>query len=249
MSRDARQQQRKEKRNKREKEKRKKLNQSKSISPFATLAKVEQAPFTYCCINKSVFSGGMGNLLVSRAVGSRVVFVVFLVDMYCLGIKNVVYKMCSRIELERIARERIFGGEPAQNLSPEEAKKLVVEAAAYAARYGLRPHEDYPKCLAIFDGVDASTCTREFTFGKDGKPLYINGPHDSSQFQQRVRETLERTAGPGNYDYIAMLDERTFTIPRQGETNDSFDEIDDEEFDDEDDEDVSQKLTDGSNDR
>ncbi len=228
MSRDARQQQRKEKRNKRAKEKQKKLNQSKSVSPFAQLAKFDAAPFLHCCINGVAFTQGIGNLLVSRAIGNRVVVVIFLVDLYCLGIKNITYKLCSRIELERIVRDQLFHREPALDLTPEEAKKLVVEAAAYAARYGFRPHEDYLKTLAIFAGVDASSCPREFTFGNDGKPFYISGPHDGAAFRNRVRETLERSAGAGNFNFVTVLDEREFDDHL---IDGAFDEIDDDDDD------------------
>ena len=38
------------------------------------------------------------------------------------------------------------------------------------------------------------------TFGKDGKPLYISGPYDDPR---PVIRTLERTAGRGNFEFLA----------------------------------------------
>jgi len=227
MGRDGRKQQlRKEKRNKRAKEKKKASLKDKSVSPFALLAKAESSPFVDCCINRSALDGGgIGNLLVSRSLpNGKIVHVIFLVDLHCLGIKNVVCGMVSQLE-SGLFRNRIYRREPSCNLTPEEAKKLVVEAAAYAARYGLRAHEDYAKALAIFHGVDATECPREFVFGQDGKPFYVNGPNDSAQFQRRVCETLLRTAGPGGYDFLMMVN----GMPMQ-----DWDEFDDDEFEEDD---------------
>ncbi|MBE9062172.1 hypothetical protein [cf. Phormidesmis sp. LEGE 11477] len=36
-------------------------------------------------------------------------------------------------------------------------------------------------------------------FGKDGKPLYVNGPYDNAD---KVIKTLEKSVGKGNYDYL-----------------------------------------------
>jgi hypothetical protein len=39
-------------------------------------------------------------------------------------------------------------------------------------------------------------------FGREGKPFYISGPYDNPR---AVIETLENTAGPGNYHYLTHL--------------------------------------------
>jgi len=44
--------------------------------------------------------------------------------------------------------------------------------------------------------------TGRIEFGKEGKPLFINGPHDNVQ---AILRQLMRTAGEGNFDYIAHL--------------------------------------------
>jgi hypothetical protein len=42
----------------------------------------------------------------------------------------------------------------------------------------------------------------QLTFGREGKPFYVAGPRDNVQ---RILRQLEKTAGPGNFDYIAMV--------------------------------------------
>lgn len=204
MARDPRKhQKRMEAKRKKTKERRKQQHQLATASPFQLLAKAESAPFLPCNINTVAFTEGMGNLIVPRALPrGHVAYVSFLIDLYCLGIKDITYDVCSRSALSMIEDKVYRDG--SRELTPEEAKKLVVEAAAYAKTLGFPPHEDYAKALAIFDGVDASTCTTQFAFGRDGKPCYINGPNDNGSFQRRVVETLERTVGPGNYDYVVL---------------------------------------------
>ena len=39
----------------------------------------------------------------------------------------------------------------------------------------------------------------ELTFGRDGKPMYISGPHDDGE---RIIRMLRRRLGDGNYDFV-----------------------------------------------
>jgi len=43
------------------------------------------------------------------------------------------------------------------------------------------------------------------SFGKEGKPLYISSPYDSEMKSKSVVNTLMRTCGSGNFDYIVGL--------------------------------------------
>lgn len=223
MARDPRKhQKRQERRNRREKEKRKERSRALSIS-FSPISLVEAAgnpPFVFCGINRIAFTEGIGNLLVARALpNGQCVMVLFLVDLYCLGIKDVVIEMVPRSKLERQVVPDIFRNEPAESLSPAEALKLVVGAFEFAARYGLYPRGDFERGLGIFLGVDKAEAQREFEFGKDGKPLYINGPYDSLAFQNRILNTLERTAGRQGYEHVNIAGDL-----------DDFDDFDDGEI-------------------
>jgi hypothetical protein len=44
----------------------------------------------------------------------------------------------------------------------------------------------------------------EVTFGKDGKPFFVNGPNDNTR---AIVDQLEKTAGTGNYNYLVMVGE------------------------------------------
>jgi hypothetical protein len=171
-------------------------------NPLALLARYPDAPFVNCQIHRYAFEEGMGNLLVGRQLPTgRVVAASFLVDMYCLGIKDSIFESFTRSEYARIVRQT-YAEEPAVDLTPAEAKKLVLGAAEYARELGFQPAAEFADALALFDGIDATAADREFTFGKDGQPFYIAGPNDGHLFQSRVLATLDRSVGPGKYEVL-----------------------------------------------
>jgi hypothetical protein len=91
--------------------------------------------------------------------------------------------------------------------SIELAHELIYGALEYAEKLGFEPHPDFYKLKAdqILDPVDAHPRTNGVTFGKDGKPLYVSGPYDSEMKSRSVINTLMRTCGPGNFDYLVTL--------------------------------------------
>ena len=90
-------------------------------------------------------------------------------------------------------------------VEPGYAKKLVEDAIAYARDLGFEPHPDYKLPRKIFDDIDASECSAEFTFGKDGKPFFIGGPYDSAARSKHIIDTLQRRCGPDGYHYMMGL--------------------------------------------
>ena len=201
MPRDPRKhQKKKERRNKREKEKRKESMRIRSQSEFAILERIGATEFLPCAMTANMEYHGMASVAVARQFeAGHCVVAVFLVDIFCLGIKDVIFEVTSRFGYDEIV-EGIGRAEGVDRLLPEDAKRLCIQAAAYAAKFGLKPHADYAKAMAIFQGVDETKSTREFTFGKDGKPFYVSGPNDNRAFQERVLRMLSASAGPGNYD-------------------------------------------------
>ncbi len=193
-------QKKKERRNKREKDKRKETMRLRSRSEFAILERIVAAEFLPCAMTADMEAHGMASVAVARQFESGLcVVAVFLVDILCLGIKDVIFEVTSRLGYEEIL-EGIGRAGAVEQLPPEDAKKLCLRAAAYAGNFGLKPHSDFAKAMGIFLGVDELKSEREFSFGKDGKPFYVCGPNDSRSFQERVVRTLHQSVGPGNYD-------------------------------------------------
>jgi hypothetical protein len=88
---------------------------------------------------------------------------------------------------------------------PACARKLVEGGVAYAADLGLSPHPDYRIASLIFGDVDAATCDREFTYGKDGKPFFVAGPYDGPARCHQVMQALASHKRPDEYHYIVPV--------------------------------------------
>lgn len=152
--------------------------------------------------SSGLFEDGIGYVVVSRfKSGGRVETGAFLVDVFCLGVKDAVFRQIpSLLEYDEWLEE-IFaeGREP---MEPAAARKLVEQAVAYAAHFGLAPAADYKKGCRVFGGIRAEDWLEDFTFGKDGKPFFISGPNETPARCEQILGALERSCGPGNYGYM-----------------------------------------------
>ncbi|CAN5442637.1 hypothetical protein BH23VER1_BH23VER1_34980 [soil metagenome] len=150
----------------------------------------------------ALFEDGIGEVVISRfKVSGAAEIGVFLVDVYCLGVKNGFFTKCGPEEHEPLL-DKVFGGRERVALSPACARKLVESSVAYAAKLGLPPHRDYKSASRVLGGINGEDCDTEFTFGKDGMPFYIQGPNDSPAFAERVLALLQQHCGEGKFHYI-----------------------------------------------
>ena len=58
-----------------------------------------------------------------------------------------------------------------------------------------------------FGDIDAGACPTAYAFGKDGKPLYIAGPHDTPARIRKILRTLIDNVGEDNFDYVLPFDD------------------------------------------
>ena len=146
------------------------------ISPYVKFE------FHECLVPENLFNGGMGSVWVTRRLRyDRLVTGVFLLDIWCMGVKNAFIRRVGVAEYEHYLAKTADVDGPLRQVTPEFACKLVCDAVEYAAGLGLAPHRDYAAAREIFAGVDPSLCEEEFTFGKDGRPLYVQGPYDDPE--------------------------------------------------------------------
>jgi hypothetical protein len=151
-----------------------------------------------------LFESGFGQVVVARfKLSGDAELGVFLIDVYCLGIKDAFFTRVSELEYDtRILVGLAEKGGGKESLSPACARKLVEGAVQYAQRLGLAPHPDYKKACRVFGGIRAEECDRDFVYGQDGKPMFVQSPHDSPEFVHRVMTTLTRVLGTEGFHYI-----------------------------------------------
>lgn len=132
----------------------------------------------------------------------RITTCVYLVDAYCLGVKNAMGPDDVDDRGLRSLTGYAFSGYSAPPVSApiDLVRDLVLGAAEYANGLGFAPHPDFGQArlhLGPWKGPSA------ITFGCDGQPLYINGPDDNPD---HVLRTLRRTVGDGAFRHSVAYD-------------------------------------------
>ena len=183
------------------------VRQTGLIEPSQSLLHARDYPIYGCWIMAGWQDIGITPVVVARQPEpDKIMFGVYMVDIYCLGIKNVFTR--TDYSLSRFERElpKLCSHAP-EKCSVELAHEVVYGGLEYAAKLGFEPHPDYSRQKAdlMLDPPDSHPCENNVSFGKDGKPLYISGPYDSEMKSRSVINTLMRTCGPGDFDYIVGL--------------------------------------------
>jgi hypothetical protein len=159
-------------------------------------------PIYECLAPDNLFALGIGNVILSRSLPhGELALGTFLVDVYCLGVKNAFYRVVSRQEYALYVG-RLSGNTTLERIHPSCLRKLVEGAVHYARGLGFAPHSDYGRAAKLFGDIDAATCPVRYTYGKDGKPVYFGGPHDSPAQSRRIIDTLTRRLGPDQFHFV-----------------------------------------------
>ena len=206
MAKDSRKRQKKlERRKAKAKAKKRALAREKPRGMAVRLEEAAAAPILDCCTTDVLWDQGMSNVLVSRDLNRSVAYVVFLLDVYCLGVKDVIMGVVPRSRYDWQVYEKLSHDYRMVKLKPEAARKLVEGAVEYARNLGLSPHPDYRKARVIFGDIDAEACREEFVYGKDGKPYFVAGPYDSPWRSKQIIHTLTDRCGPDGFHYLMPL--------------------------------------------
>ncbi|MBI2803536.1 MAG: hypothetical protein HYX68_00965 [Planctomycetes bacterium] len=177
-------------------EKRTLIAKQNSDNPVIRLAGAERWPIVAALVPEQLGETGIGNLVLTRRCpDGRLAMAVFLVDTYCLGAKNAFWRILSDWEYEKFLRQVSTRGKM-KSVTPEFLTKLVYDAVAYAESFGFPPHPDYRPARMLLAGIDPALCAETFTFGKDGKPFYIDGPNDSPE---KIRVIMHRVNLAGGH--------------------------------------------------
>jgi hypothetical protein len=206
------------------------LQQRTSNDPTVRLQQAERWPIVRAVMAAELWKQGIGSLLIAREESEGwLVFGVFLVDVYCLGVKNAFWKAGGLKELEELL-QRMDESQEMVPIEPTCLVKIVTGAVDYAHSFGFAPHHDYRHAALLFEGIDPATCPKEFTFGKDGKPFYVQGPNESPAQAEAIMRRI--VAAGGHYLIEAPADVLGGLLhidDDELEDLEDFDEDDDEE--------------------
>lgn len=155
-----------------------------------------------------LFKKGIGWVIIARIkAGVRKAAVeIFLVDVWCLGVKRTFHEVCDPEDYRQPIRNYYLSEYPMEQIPPARARSLVEQAVQYAMALGLPPAAGYDKTSRVFAQIPA--LTEHFTFGRDGKPCYISGPNETEVGARRIVEHLVRRCGLDNFHYMVEVRDR-----------------------------------------
>jgi hypothetical protein len=206
MALDARKQQKKVEKRK-AKDKARKLAEREKQKAFYNklLASIPTASILECWVGASLQESGIGHVILCRELSSRqVAYADFLVDSYCLGVKDVLFRIEDRGDYE-LFMSRVREGMDLEKASPEFVRLVVDGAVEYAANLGFTSHPDFQKAKPILANIDTSGLETTFEFGCDGKPFYVSGPNESPDRVRAIILQLHERCGPKGFDYLARV--------------------------------------------
>jgi hypothetical protein len=166
----------------------------------ARVLRAADAPIQHCLLTEELFETGMGTLILARgATPHLLAFGSFLLDVFCLGIKDVMFESFERDEFAMYV-EATDAGSPLVSITPSDARKLLRDLAAWSQSIGFPPHRDFAAVERIFGDISADESDADFPFGRDGKPLYIPGPFESVTLIRRRIEQLQKHLGDDGFE-------------------------------------------------
>ena len=167
----------------------------------ARVLRAAHEPIQYCFLNEEIFEIGIGTLVLARgATPHRLALSSFLIDVFCLGIKDVMFESVDS-EFFSMYMDATGAGSPMVAVDPSDSRKLLRDLAAWSQSIGFAPHREFAAVERIFGDVNADASEAAFQFGRDGKPVYIPGPNDTASLIRRRIAQLQKCLGNDGFGF------------------------------------------------
>jgi hypothetical protein len=156
-----------------------------------------------------------------------ITFATYLMDMYCLGLKDTTAIFSKTDSEYRDITNTMFeahGGK--QLINYTLAHNIIYGGIAYAEDLGIKPEKYWSVSQFILEEDTEDIELIDITFGKDGKPCFINGPYDNVG---KIVSKLEASVGKGNFEVILIDGGEGFDF--DGDDYDDDEDDDDDDFD------------------
>lgn len=185
--------------------KRKVQPQKQQMSPQQFMKeKVRNLPIEVCYMNPEIWEIGEGNvIIVRRHPNDKYTIGCFLIDVFCLGVKDVIYRVrIDEEEYKGLIEHLKSGGLKA--VSYDEAHNVVYGAASFAEEAGIMPHKDFHIGKNILEEDTDDVPLIEYTYGKEGKYFLVA---NSRLELSKYLPTLKKNLSEREFDYIIMDDD------------------------------------------
>jgi len=178
-------------------------NGFRPASPRRVLREARSYPIEGCWTFHDWQQTGMAPVAIARRQpNGAFVFGVYLVDYYLLGVKDTWFNINTpRHQFHNEILPDIVNGDPF-GISPALAHEMIYGSIDYASQFGFPPHRDFRDTRYLLDLPETHPRSGRVTFGYEGKPFYVQGPHDNPE---AIMRRLERMVGEGNYHFLLAI--------------------------------------------
>ena len=197
------------------------------------IAAAAAAPVHRCLRTADITAIGLGHVILVRQFSlGTFACAFFLVDLLCLGAKDAFYREMAPSEFDDYLEKLGDESQVLVDIAPAAARSMITGAVAFAAASGFEPAKDFRTVFKMFGDIVADASIEPFTFGKDGKAVFIPGPNDSMTRMREVERVLEHHRGPDGWD-VEFGPEADETMRRLSEMLEAASSADDGPFHDE----------------
>ena len=178
---------------------------SATINPRRLLRMARRMPIQGAWIQQGWQEQGVARVLLARLQpNDNILFGEYIVDYFCLGIKD--SSNSSNIGNDLFFNEvipRLYSGTPPLDIEANLAHEIIWGAVEYARELGFEPHRNFRDSQRVLDPPDAFPRDGAIDFGYQDRPLYIPAPDDN---QAAVIRRLIDSVGLGNFYYLPRGD-------------------------------------------
>ena len=171
-----------------------------------TLESTAKFPIHVCKVLKNWHEMGLSPVHVVREIANGTyAYVSYLMDFWCLGLKDVTVKIgMSEYELRHLFKN---SGD-LQTISYQDARSLILGGIDFAKSIGIPPNALWKGLPSSFV-EDNQAYEKKISFGKDGSPLYIPGPYDDENYD--FVETLTKVENAKGSNQNLTVENMTIT--------------------------------------
>jgi hypothetical protein len=185
-----------------------KSNKKKKSNPLSSIValkpenfivkKGRSLPIYECRMIDGWFEGGKNQVLIVRRLpNNNFVVGFFLIDLWCLGLKDSFF----RYDLTKFDYNDLISTiektTPSAVIPAAKAFNLIYAAIEYAEDLGFEPSKEFKVTQYLLDDVDDIEY-EEIETGLNGMPCYYPGPDDNVM---AVLKKLDKNVGKGNYTF------------------------------------------------
>ena len=154
-----------------------------------------------CYVSDDMTECGEGHVIVTRRhTGGRISMAMYLVDIYCLGVKDSFFRL--RLEEDELD-EMLDMGSGVHECSYEEAHNWVYGAIAWAEEAGIEPDKSFAVTKYMLKEDTDDVPLIEYEFGMHGKHLLMaNNNLEASRYLPLLKKNL----GEGNFTFTIKTD-------------------------------------------